>query len=96
MHISLVNEEANILETKEEEKDRYFSSPSSIVIQRQHLPNASVIGDRRSYLNALLKTKPSRSAKQKNNVKSHHAKKSKFDKLLNTVNPLMEVMLDTF
>ena len=79
----------------EEEKDKYFSSPSSIVIQRQRYPKEStVVNGHRSYLNALLKTtKPtlSSSHKKKETKNVHATKKSKFDMLLHTVQPLLEV-----
>ena len=82
--------------SKEEEKDGYFSSPSSIVIQRQHLPNGSIVGNRRSYLSTLLKSKPTKnSAKARDNIKRKSSKKSKFDMLLDTVQPLIEVIYYT-
>ena len=79
----------------EEEKDKYFSSPSSIVIQRQRYPKETTISNgRRSYLNALLKTtKPTltSSHKHKETKNVQPSKKSKFDMLLHTVQPLLEV-----
>ena len=78
--------------TGEEEKERFLSSPSSIVIQRQQIPTDSVIGGRRAFLNALLKPKSPHVVNEKSSVKSRHPKKSKFDMLLTTVQPLIEVV----
>ena len=76
----------------EEEKERFLSSPSSIVIQRQQIPTDSVIGGRRAFLNALLKPKSPHVVKEKSSVKRRNPKKSKFDMLLTTVQPLLEVI----
>ena len=89
----MINIEESTDKTKEGEKDRYFSSPSSIIIQRQHLPNKSMIGNRRSYLNELLRSKPTQNrSKIRDTIKRNPVKKSKFDKLLNSVQPLIEVI----